>query len=1027
LEKGHILSNLRRGKKGLLSICGNKGINKNNALLIVVDQFEEIFRFRKENIDEAESFVNLLIESAQQETLPIYIIITMRSDFLGHCSKFQDLPQTINDSQYLVPRLYREQLQQVIEAPAQLCGGNVSTELVNVLLNEIDPDLDLLPILQHALMCMWKLANATDKKELNLNIYESIGTLDNALSKHADRVYNSLTDEQQRIAEIVFKALCHSSDYQQDVRRPVSIAEISKIAKKNKKEIIQVVDVFRESDINIITPSSKIILDEDDFIDISHESLIRQWQTLDKWVKEEAKSAKIYQLLEKTAKRNRNKEAALYRNPDLKIALDWKSKYNPTKEWADRYGKDFKLAMDFLDESKVKNDEEEKKAKKDIQERTTELFKSKIIHAALLSKLEKFATAKELLRSIEEIENNVPIYLRHARNLLTWYIELITPSSDWIFNNEGPAFRDIAVSPDGQTIAACGESNTIKMIDIKSGKIIQEFKGHNDNVNKIIFHPNGSLLISGSDDTYIIIWSVSDAEQIQKIETQEQVLALALHPDRKRFASAGTDNSITMWEIDSQKLLRKYDGHKEEVTDIAFNYDGTLLCSTSNDGTAILWDVETEDFLQEFVHNDNVNSTAFHPQDNSIFTSSESYIFLLNLEGFPPKFFQHHRAMVLPLLFINTSIGVQLVSASSDRSLKIFDTKTSIVKQILQGHQSDIIQIDSYEKHIYSIANDYTIRRWEAESSYMQTIEVKDSPVCCSISPNCQKIAFGFSCGMIQMFYADSKSIAPIWKNRNIYEKEVKKIIFLSNSNQIITIGDDNSIKLINSETGQVNRTFQKFKTIVNDLSISPNENHIAIASNDGRIGLYMSKYDSPVYITAHNNSVESINFDCTGNYLISSGESGNAKVWKMNSQNLILIKELNASNEALLWSDFSLNSEHIVCAGRDKLVHVYNSHTYEEIAKLEGHEYQIFKAVFMPGGIQILSMDTDGKIIVWDIETLSELFSYKIPITYSGKFPIDFDFKYTSSGTCKLAIPLPGGRLIVYKMDGIFARESGG
>ncbi|MFS8979442.1 ATP-binding protein [Cupriavidus necator] len=152
-EAAFALAMLRRGPLGLVEIVQEARLPPCENLLILVDQFEEIFRFREQgNADDADAFVALLLTSAAQRKVPIYIVITMRSDFLGECALFLGLPEAINDGQYLTPRLTRCQIEAAVAGPARVFGGEIEPALVNRLLNEIGPDPDQLPLLQHALM-----------------------------------------------------------------------------------------------------------------------------------------------------------------------------------------------------------------------------------------------------------------------------------------------------------------------------------------------------------------------------------------------------------------------------------------------------------------------------------------------------------------------------------------------------------------------------------------------------------------------------------------------------------------------------------------------------------------------------------------------------------------------------------------------------------------------------------------------------------------------------------------------------------
>ncbi len=149
--------------------------NKSANLFILADQFEEFFtnnenyRSGKPSVD-AYTTVNLLLETANialHDNLPIYIVFTMRSDFISQCVAFKGLPEMIGFSQFFVPRLKRNEIRQVIEEPALLSGGKVSNRLTEVLINELRDGFDQLPVLQHALHQLWTLAD-NGNNELDL-------------------------------------------------------------------------------------------------------------------------------------------------------------------------------------------------------------------------------------------------------------------------------------------------------------------------------------------------------------------------------------------------------------------------------------------------------------------------------------------------------------------------------------------------------------------------------------------------------------------------------------------------------------------------------------------------------------------------------------------------------------------------------------------------------------------------------------------------------------------------------------------
>ncbi len=71
--------------------------------------------------------------------MPVYVVLTMRSDYLGDCARFTGLPEALNDSQFLVPRMTRAQLRAAIECPVAVGGAQIAPRLVQRLLYESIP------------------------------------------------------------------------------------------------------------------------------------------------------------------------------------------------------------------------------------------------------------------------------------------------------------------------------------------------------------------------------------------------------------------------------------------------------------------------------------------------------------------------------------------------------------------------------------------------------------------------------------------------------------------------------------------------------------------------------------------------------------------------------------------------------------------------------------------------------------------------------------------------------------------------
>lgn len=132
MQRAIINSVLRSGSDGLIKVSQYLQRGKTENAFFLIDQFEEIFGYRElaqtgEALNDAQLYVNLLLTAVQQSTVSTYVALTMRSDFIGECSVFTGLTEQINNSNYLVPQMTREQKRSVIEGPIAVAGKNIAT------------------------------------------------------------------------------------------------------------------------------------------------------------------------------------------------------------------------------------------------------------------------------------------------------------------------------------------------------------------------------------------------------------------------------------------------------------------------------------------------------------------------------------------------------------------------------------------------------------------------------------------------------------------------------------------------------------------------------------------------------------------------------------------------------------------------------------------------------------------------------------------------------------------------------------
>jgi hypothetical protein len=275
-EIASLRARLKRGPRSLIERCRDGHLPDGASLLLLVDQFEELFRYENyAGREEAEAFVALLLESARTKDFSIYVTITMRSEYLGACSLIDGLADAINTGLYLTPRMTREECEEAIRGPAAVCGVELEDKLVNRVLNDLanlspwdektDGDqldrlarrADQLPLLQYTLNRMWVRTTEGGHDgsiRLTLAEYERIGGLGGALNGHANEILGKLSAANAVVAEKVFRALTGGSRVAVAARHPTQLQELIAMCDGVEAGVRTVVYAFRASECNFLHP-----------------------------------------------------------------------------------------------------------------------------------------------------------------------------------------------------------------------------------------------------------------------------------------------------------------------------------------------------------------------------------------------------------------------------------------------------------------------------------------------------------------------------------------------------------------------------------------------------------------------------------------------------------------------------------------------------------------------------------------------------------------------------------------------------
>ena len=333
---------------------------KSRCLLLLLDQFEEVFTIAHDN-REVDQFLGLIAQFFRKPHPRLYVLLTMRTDFISQCANFPGMAEILNKTQYITPVLRGEDLRDAIMRPADVYRGPLDPDLASEIIRDMGAgstyDADNLPLMQHALLWLWlrrcereRIAAPTSSPgpiggaspQADVEAYRDCGRLAGILERHAEEIFASLRTpgdkegRRVRIAEVMFRRLSERDESLRYRRAPAQASEVCKLAECSRSQLDDVIVPFREASLlELRCPE-----ESDPLLDLSHETLIRQWKRLRAWVDDEAEKAAAFRTLAREAKKWNAKERprTLLTTGDDLVALEswWKTNV-PTATWAARY------------------------------------------------------------------------------------------------------------------------------------------------------------------------------------------------------------------------------------------------------------------------------------------------------------------------------------------------------------------------------------------------------------------------------------------------------------------------------------------------------------------------------------------------------------------------------------------------------------------------------------------------------------------------------------------------------------------
>ena len=905
-------------------------------VLLVVDQFEELFTLCRDE-DERAAFVANLVYAATIPGGRVVVVVGMRADFYQRCAEFPDLRLLVAEEQFLVGPLTSEGLVRAIEEPARRVGLQMETGLTETITADVAARPGSLPLLEHLLLELWRRRRGS---MLTLEAYVASGGVEGALALRADSAYAALSPSQREIARRVLLRLIQPGEASEDTRRRALMEELVSHADE-PGEVEAVVQAL--ADQRLVTTGHDDVSGAA-IVEITHEALIRGWPTLRGWIEEDREALRSERHLTETAfewDRRGRRDDDLYAGSRLAY---WKEQDTAALS---RLERDFVAAA--LDREARERGARRRRARMAVGGVVMALTTVAIV--ALVG-LDRVAEQRDIARS-RQLAAEATATLRadpaeavrlaadgydvarteEARQALKQALSTPGSRAESLKGHDGRV-EDARFSPDGRRVVSVGDDGTVRVWDWPSRAEPIVLRDHQSGVNSGAFGPDGTRVVSAGDDGTVRIreWA-NGGDPIVLRGHDRWVLSAAFDTGGTHVVSAGADGTVRVWDWDARIERVVLSGHEGAVLDAAFSPDGTRVVTAGADGTVRVWDWEAGGRSTVVGrHDGGVASTAFSPQGRHVLSAGDNGAVLIwdSSGAGPPVVLRGHRGRVDDAGF--NADGTRVVSAGDDGTVRVWDWRTGRERAVLPGHDGRVntARFNSDGTRVVSAGDDGMVRVWGwAASAEPAVLEGHEGAV----------LATAFSPDGVR----------------------------------VVSAGEDATVRVWEWATGRERALLRGHEGPVNSAGFSPDGTLVVSAGTDGTVRVWdWAATRQVITLRGHRGSAESAEFSPDGNLVVSAGLDGEVRVWNTAAPDSVTV--LSHYGGAVGGAAFSPDGTHVVSAGEDRTVRIWEWALETEVAALRGHERFVNGVAFNSDGRGVAGGSEDETARIWDWTVRREL-----------------------------------------------------
>ncbi|MGF1604249.1 MAG: NB-ARC domain-containing protein [Thermosynechococcaceae cyanobacterium] len=491
-----------------------------------------------------------------------------------------------------------------------------------------------------------------------------------------------------------------------------------------------------------------------------------------------------------------------------------------------------------------------------------------------------------------------------------------------------------AFSPEGNALATCDNAYTIRLWDVKTGKLLTLYQGHTHWIRSVAFSPDGELLASGGSDGTVRLWQRSTGQCLQVLGGhQEEIFSVAFSADGQILASGSGDQTVKVWDVTSQQCLHTLTEHRGRVRMVAFSTQN-ILASGSEDRAVKLWDIQTGDCFQTFTgHTDWVRSLAF------------------------------------------SADGSSLASASNDGTVRCWQVATGQCQHVIAEHEGGVytVAFSHPDNILASGGSDRLIKIWNLENGKcLRTVYGHHNQIfALSFSPDGESLACVSLDQTVKLWNWRTNQCLKTWQSYTDWAFPIA----ISRDGTVVASGNgDHRVKLWNFQTGQPLKTIEGHATPVRAVALN-DQKILAIAAADPTVRLWdwQSGYGVQTLI-GHQDWVLSARFNPAGDQLVTGSADHTVRVWQWRTGQCMHCFE--GHTDQVVSVAFCGHGEYVISGSADHSVKVWDVATGNCIQTLQGHQTRIYDVAFAPFGEEepialiAASGSGDGTVKLWDIAT---------------------------------------------------------